>query len=237
MWVSASVSVSDCLCLFNLNLNSSLRRVALRGECLNTKEEVYPESDEHTHMHLSTDKKREFGNRSNTQTPMDQHTQIYVHTFSLCKVCFILSTFKTQMLPHSFQDMLSFRCDSLSVCTSLAVFGTLVFLFFFNYTVFPHAWYSRSPLQIFIGDDPVERTKRRGQRKWEEGQPFSLYRYQKTKTNQSTWPQFTDGLSAVFVGDNGVRRALPRYYNVSVRVLGFTMSWSRTIPCQRRLCT
>lgn len=127
--MSASVSVSDCLCLFNLNLNSSLRRVALRGECLNTKEEVYPESDEHTHMHLNTDEKREFGNRSNTQTPVDLHTQIYVHTFSPCKVCFILSTFKTQMLPHSFQDMLSFRCDSLSVCTSLAVFGTLVFFF------------------------------------------------------------------------------------------------------------
>lgn len=74
MWVS--VSVSDCLCLFNLNLNSSLPRVPLRWECLNTREEVYPESDEHTDMHLNTDKKRQFRDRSNTQTPMNQHTQI-----------------------------------------------------------------------------------------------------------------------------------------------------------------
>lgn len=167
---------------------------------------------------------------------------IYTHKYMsihLVRVKYALSyrLLKPKCYPIASKTCFHFAVILSSVCTSLAVFGTLVFLFFFNYTVFPHAWYSRSPLQIFIGDDPVERTKRRGQRKWEEGQPFSLYRYQKTKTNQSTWPQFTDGLSAVFVGDNGVRRALPRYYNVSVRVLGFTMSWSRTIPCQRRLCT
>lgn len=167
---------------------------------------------------------------------------IYTHKYMsihLVRVKYALSylLLKPKCYPIASKTCFHFAVILSSVCTSLAVFGTLVFLFFFNYTAFPHAWYSRSPLQIFIGDDPVERTKRRGQRKWEEGQPFSLYRYQKTKTNQSTWPQFTDGLSAVFVGDNGVRRALPRYYNVSVRVLGFTMSWSRTIPCQRRLCT
>lgn len=167
---------------------------------------------------------------------------IYTHKYMsihLVRVKYALSyrLLKPKCYPIASKTCFHFAVILSSVCASLAVFGTLVFLFFFNYTVFPHAWYSRSPLQIFIGDDPVERTKRRGQRKWEEGQPFSLYRYQKTKTNQSTWPQFTDGLSAVFVGDNGVRRALPRYYNVSVRVLGFTMSWSRTIPCQRRLCT
>lgn len=167
---------------------------------------------------------------------------IYTHKYMsihLVRVKYALSyrPLKLKCYPIASKTCFHFAVILSSVCASLAVFGTLVFLFFFNYTAFPHAWYSRSPLQIFIGDDPVERTKRRGQRKWEEGQPFSLYRYQKTKTNQSTWPQFTDGLSAVFVGDNGVRRALPRYYNVSVRVLGFTMSWSRTIPCQRRLCT
>lgn len=167
---------------------------------------------------------------------------IYTHKYMsihLVRVKYALSyrLLKPKCYPIASKTCFHFAVILSSVCASLAVFGTLVFFFFFNYTVFPHAWYSRSPLQIFIGDDPVERTKRRGQRKWEEGQPFSLYRYQKTKTNQSTWPQFTDGLSAVFVGDNGVRRALPRYYNVSVRVLGFTMSWSRTIPCQRRLCT
>lgn len=191
-----------------------------------------------THTCISARTRKGSLGTNRTRKPQWIYTHKYM-SIHLVRVKYALSyrLLKPKCYPIASKTCFHFAVILSSVCTSLAVFGTLVFLFFFNYTVFPHAWYSRSPLQIFIGDDPVERTKRRGQRKWEEGQPFSLYRYQKTKTNQSTWPQFTDGLSAVFVGDNGVRRALPRYYNVSVRVLGFTMSWSRTIPCQRRLCT
>lgn len=191
-----------------------------------------------THTCISTRTRKGSLGTDRTRKPQWIYTHKYM-SIHLVRVKYALSyrPLKLKCYPIASKTCFHFAVILSSVCASLAVFGTLVFFFFFNYTVFPHAWYSRSPLQIFIGDDPVERTKRRGQRKWEEGQPFSLYRYQKTKTNQSTWPQFTDGLSAVFVGDNGVRRALPRYYNVSVRVLGFTMSWSRTIPCQRRLCT
>lgn len=191
-----------------------------------------------THTCISARTRKGSLGTNRTRKPQWIYTHKYM-SIHLVRVKYALSyrLLKPKCYPIASKTCFHFAVILSSVCASLAVFGTLVFLFFFNYTVFPHAWYSRSPLQIFIGDDPVERTKRRGQRKWEEGQPFSLYRYQKTKTNQSTWPQFTDGLSAVFVGDNGVRRALPRYYNVSVRVLGFTMSWSRTIPCQRRLCT
>lgn len=189
-----------------------------------------------THTCISARTRKGSLGTDRTRKPQWINTHKYMFIHLVCvKYALSYRHLKPKCYPIASKTCFHFAVILSSVCTSLAVFGTLVF--FFNYTVFPHAWYSRSPLQIFIGDDPVERTKRRGQRKWEEGQPFSLYRYQKTKTNQSTWPQFTDGLSAVFVGDNGVRRALPRYYNVSVRVLGFTMSWSRTIPCQRRLCT